>query len=427
MGAATGSAGRRRWAAVAIVVALAVSAGTAVTARRVFGAAEVVTDAIKAYPAAASQATPGVIGTLAAAPLIVDGRLRVYATNRQVRADLPVDARTQRSPFWSYRRWPEQLIGVVAIRTTVVSRWSDGELIAIDGRTGRVAWRTDGPPPEVTGYAGRRTGAATVYRPDGLFTAGPVVIARGATEAIGVSAREGRKFWRRPVAGRDCRGDEFTTAGGRYIQTAGCGPSKRIESVDATTGRPVGLWPAIERVTRAEPLGCRVGRSECAGVRISGAGNDAGTDTGTGTGEDTGWLLRHDRPVAAPALAAKDAWLTGDLAVATAGDGLVARRATDGGQVWRATPGRGRLIAAQPGRLHLLTEDYWLVTLDAETGVERSRFLFTYGRERLGWTVGHAYADSSFVLVERLAAAADPLDRDADYYFIAQPVLLAGT
>jgi hypothetical protein len=95
--------------------------------------------------------------------------------------------------------------------------------------------------------------------------------------------------------------------------------------------------------------------------------------------------------------------------------------------VWRAAPGRGRLIAAQPGRLHVLTENYRLITLDAGTGVERSRFLFTYGRERLGWLVGHTYADSSFVLVERLAPDGDPLDRDADFYFIAQPVLLAGT
>jgi outer membrane protein assembly factor BamB len=389
------------------------------TARRVFGAAEVVTDAARPYPATAPKSPPGVIGTFAAAPLIVDGRLRVYATTRQVRADLPVDARTQRSPFWSFRRWPEQLVGIVAVETTVVSRWSDGALIAIDGRTGRVAWRAGGPTPEITAYTGRRTGAGTVYTPDGLFTAGPVVIARGATEAVAVAAGDGTTLWRHEVAGRECRGDEFTTAGGRYIHTSGCDASKKIESLDATNGRPVALWPAIERVTSADPLGCRVGRSECAGTRITDAAGD----------KQTGWLLRRDRPVEAPTLAANGAWLAGDLAITQAsGSGdLTARRATTGEEVWRASPGPGRLIAAQPGRLHLLTEDHWLVTIEAETGVERSRFLFTHGRERLGWTVGHTYADSSFVLVERLAADGDPLDRDADYYFIAQPVLLAGT
>jgi outer membrane protein assembly factor BamB len=407
--------GRCRRQLVILVVALAVIAGTALTARRVFGAAEVVTDAAKPYPATAPTATPGVIGTFAASPLIVDGRLRVYATTRQVRADLPVDARTQRSPFWSYRRWPEQLVGVVAIKTTVVSRWSDGALIAIDGRTGRVAWRADGPPPEATGYNGRRTGAGTVYAPDGLFTAGSVIIARGTTEAVAV--RDGAVLWRQTVAGRECRGDEFTTAGGRYLYTSGCDAGKTIESLDATTGRSVALWPGTERVTSAEPLGCRVGRSECAGTRLTEV-----------AGKRSGWLLDQDRPVEAPPLATGDAWLAGDLAVTqTPGGDLIARRATTGEEAWRAAPGRGRLIAAQPGRLHLLTDDYWLVTLDAETGVERSRFLFTYGQERLGWTVGHAYADSSFVLVERLAPDGDPLDRDADFYFIAQPVLLAGT
>jgi outer membrane protein assembly factor BamB len=415
--ASQAAVGRGRRVTLALACALLALAGTAFTARRVFGAAEVVTDAAKPYPATAATATPGVIGTFAAAPLIVDGRLRVYATTRQVRADLPVDARTQRSPFWSFRRWPEQLVGVVAVGATVVSRWSDGALIAIDGRTGRVAWRAEGPPPGTSEYTGRRTGAGTVYRPDGLFIAGPVVLARGGTEALAVHAGGGRELWRRTVAGRECRGDEFTTAfttaGGRYVYTSGCDASKRIESLDATTGRPVGLRPATQRVTRAEPLGCRVGRSECAGARITEV-----------TGDKRGWLLTGDRPVEAPA----DAWLAGDLAITQTPDGdLIGRRAASGEEVWRAAPGRGRLLAAQPGRLHLLTEDYWLVTLDSETGVERSRFLFTYGRERLGWTVGHTYADGSFVLVERLARDGDPLDRDADYYFIAQPVLLAGT
>ncbi|HEU5111437.1 MAG TPA: PQQ-binding-like beta-propeller repeat protein [Micromonosporaceae bacterium] len=187
--------------ALGVACLLLALAGSAVTARRVLGAAEVVTAAVKTYPATAATPTPGVIGTLAAAPLIVDGRLRVYATTRQIKADLPVDARTQRSPYWSYRRWPEQLVGVVAVRTTVVGRWSDGALIAVDARTGTVAWRADGPVPESPGYGGRRTGAATVYAPDGLFTAGDVVIARGASEASAVRATDGTVLWRRPVAG----------------------------------------------------------------------------------------------------------------------------------------------------------------------------------------------------------------------------------
>ncbi|HEU5111436.1 MAG TPA: pyrrolo-quinoline quinone, partial [Micromonosporaceae bacterium] len=173
-----------------------------------------------------------------------------------------------------------------------------------------------------------------------------------------------------------------------------------------STGRPAGGGP----VGTATPLGCRVGRSECGGARTE----DAAGKTG-------GWLLDGARPVAAPALAPAGTVLAGDLAITQTSDGaVVARDPVTGREAWRATPGPGRVVAAQPGRVHVLTEDYWLVTLDPGTGVERSRFLFTYGRERLGWTPGHAYADGGFLLVERLAAGAGPADRDGDYYFIAQ-------
>jgi hypothetical protein len=404
---------RGRWLAGA-ALAVAVAAATAFTADRVFGATEVVTDAIGGYPAAAAVARPGVIGTLAAAPLIVDGRLRVYATKRQIRADEPVDARTQRTPFWSYRRWPAQVAGVVAVGTTVVGRWSDGMLVAIDARTGRVAWRVAGPSPETAEYTGRRTGASTVYTPDGLYTAGQTVIARGAVRAIAVRAGDGRVLWRRTTPGRECRAGEFTTTGGRYVLVAGCGAGKAIITYDATSGRPVALWPRPAEVLGAAPLGCRLGRSECAGVRIT---DDGGT---------LGWLLHDQRPVAAPALVPRDARLTGGLAVAPAGGGVVARRADTGRPAW-TWQGTAAVIAARAGRVHLLTEEYWLVTLDAATGVELSRFLFTYGRERTGWTPGLAYAEGSFLLVERLAADAEPLDDDDGYYFVAQPVLLAGT
>ncbi|WP_309246285.1 hypothetical protein [Verrucosispora sioxanthis] len=100
---------------------------------------------------------PGVTGRLPVAPLIVDGRLRVYAAPRQVYADQPVDSRSRRTPYWSFRRWPASLDAVVASGTTVVSRWSDGQLVAIDARTGRVAWRAAGPEPAAERVARRST------------------------------------------------------------------------------------------------------------------------------------------------------------------------------------------------------------------------------------------------------------------------------
>jgi hypothetical protein len=421
MGGADQPATRRRaWGRAALVVAvvLAVLVGSGLVLYRVFAPAEVVAPATRPYPAKPPTATPGVIGTLAAAPLIVDGRLRVYATTRQIRADLPVDARTQRSPFWSYRRWPAQVTGVVAVGTTVVGRWSDGLLVGLDARTGRVAWKAAGPAPQTAAYTGRRTGAATVYDPDGLLTTGGIVISRGAREVIAVDAAGGRTRWRLadPPA-RDCRLGEFTTAAGRYAVADSCANTLNLH--DAATGRLATAWQAVASAT---PLGCRVGHSQCAGMRVERAG------------AAEGWLLRGAEPTRAPVLDGADTWLAEDVAMSpgTSGD-LVGRRASDGGRLWIWRPGtvapegRARVIAAQPGRVHLLTAGYTLVTLDAETGVELSRFLFTYGRERTGWELGFAYAAHGFVLVERLTAGVPATAPDDEFYFIAQPVLLAGT
>jgi hypothetical protein len=438
-------------------VAAAVLGGSGAVAYRVLAPAEVVTEARAGYPAAAPAAKSGVIGTLAAAPLIVDGRLRVYVAKRQVRADAPADARTARSPLWSYRRWPAEVVGVVAVGTTVVSRWSDGLLVAVDARTGRVAWRATGPSPEAgevpgySGYVGRRTGASTLYAPNGLFTAGRVVIARGATGTVGLDAASGRKLWRGPGAGRECRRADFTTTGGVYLVVSGCGggpPSVRTH--DVTDGRPVTGWSAAGS-TEVQPLGCRVAQSECVGMRTSRAGRV------------DGWLLRGRTPKPAPPLAVDGAWLATTSAVSaerptsgaqppdaggaspgagsgaadvvvvpTAGGLIEGRRADTGEPLWTWRPAavdpaaRARVIAAQPGRVHLLTGDYRLVTVDATSGVELSRFLFTYGRERIGWSTGYVYAADSYVLLERLAAGADPAADDRAYYFISQPVLLAG-
>ncbi|HEX2772059.1 MAG TPA: PQQ-binding-like beta-propeller repeat protein, partial [Micromonosporaceae bacterium] len=181
---------------------------------RVFQPAEVVTTARGAYPTP-DIAPTGVIGTLSAAPLIVDGRLRVYATTRQVRAEEPVHADTRSTPYWSYRRWPAQLSGLLAVDRTVVSRWSDGQLVALDAATGRVTWRADGPRPEA-GYEGRVTGASTVYAPAGLLRAAAsggrtVLIVSGPADVRGLDLRTGRELWRATVDG-SCRSAAFTTA-----------------------------------------------------------------------------------------------------------------------------------------------------------------------------------------------------------------------
>ena len=151
---------------------------------------------------------PGVTGRTASPPLLVDGRLRVFASKRQVRADGPISLKTMYTPSWSFRRWPQQVSGVVAAGTTVVSRWSDGLLVAVDGLTGRELWRAGGPA--AGGFTDART---AVWSPPGLFaTADTVLVSfRGRVRAF--AAATGASLWERDCAGPVCGGVTLRSAG----------------------------------------------------------------------------------------------------------------------------------------------------------------------------------------------------------------------
>ncbi|MGW5673145.1 PQQ-binding-like beta-propeller repeat protein, partial [Micromonospora sp. NPDC003776] len=84
-------------------------------------------------------------------------------------------------------------------------------------------------------------------------------------------------------------------------------------------------------------------------------------------------------------------------------------------------------IAVEPGRIHLLTEQKDLVTLDPATGAQRSRFVLNIGRDGTGWQLGRAYAAGGYVAVERARERAVPDDDDQAYFLMAEPVLLAAT
>jgi len=421
---------RRAWLALAVSVVLAAAGGLVIY--RVLAPAEVVTVTGAAYPPPVG-AQPGVIGTLAAAPLIVDGRIRVYATTRQLRADGPVDAPTQRSPYWSFRRWPQQLVGAVAVGPMVIGQWSDGHLIAIDAPTGRVAWRAAGPDPETIHYTGRRTGAETVYAPQGLFTATvpgrAVVLAGGVSELSGFDAATGRQLWHTVFEGRlpNCRAGGFTTTGGRFVALDGCEVPEALEFYDAATGRRAARWrpPDAGMSLGALPVACEAGRSECAAMRVR------------SDGAEQGWLVDGALPVRATGLDPPRAWLVGDVAVEPdeRGTELTGRSVRTGSPLWtwrigsEAGAGRTAVIAAQPGGVHLLTEDRLLITVDPATGEELTRFALSYHREppELRWRPGYVSARDGFVLVERLAPDAAPQTSDDEYYAVDQPVLLAAT
>ncbi|KKJ98035.1 PQQ-binding-like beta-propeller repeat protein [Micromonospora sp. HK10] len=411
---------RGRRSVVALVAVLAVAAA-AVVVHRVLAPAEVSTVARAAYPPAVTPPA-GVVGRLPVAPLVVDGRLRVYASARQVYADQPASARHRVTPFWSYRRWPARLDGVLADGTTVVSRWSDGRLVALDARTGRVAWRADGPAPGSV-PAPRRTYAATVWDPAGLHVARgsggrAVLVAAGPGGIAGYALGDGRRLWRVDLP-RGCRTDVGTTAGGDLVGVDGCAGPATVEFRDAVTGAVRTRWrpPESSGALAVTPVGCHAGHSGCRGLRTGGPGD--------GTGR--GWLVGPGGPVAAPALDGADTELDGEWVVGTSG-GVTGRSARSGAPRWRrADLGAARILAVEPGRVHLLTEGRDLVTIDPATGAERSRFLLNVGRDGLGWVPGRAYAAGGYLAVERLRERAGPGDDDQGYFLTAESVLLAAT
>ena len=240
---------RRLTAAVLTLVALLAAAAVI---WRVLKPAEVLATATGAEPVAVVRA-PEVTGRLTIAPLIVAGKIRVYTAKRQLRADGPVDAKTLYTPSWSYRRWPEQLNGVVAVGSTVVSRWSDGVVVALNGLTGALLWRADGPA--AGDYTGLRTGAETVWAPPGMFTTAGEVLVTGGGQVFTFKLADG-SVQRSPGCG-----DGFTTLGGQYV----CQP--------------------------VTPLGCGVASSGCAGYR------DA---------SGQGWLTTSATPVRTPGLDAPE-------------------------------------------------------------------------------------------------------------------------
>ncbi|MFE9693489.1 PQQ-binding-like beta-propeller repeat protein [Micromonospora sp. NPDC005806] len=405
---------------VALAAVLAVAAAAAVV-HRVLAPAEVSTTARSAYPPVATPPV-GVIGRLPVAPLVIDGRLRVYVGSRQVYADQPVDGKHRVTPFWSYRRWPATLDGVLADGTTVVSSWSDGVLVALDARTGRVAWRADRPEPAEVPKP-RRTYASTVWDPAGLHVARAdgraVLVAAGAGQLDGYDLADGRRLWRVDRE-RGCIGAAGTTATGEVLGLDACDGPETVEFRDAATGAVRTRWrpPGSPDELVVTPVGCRSGHSGCRGLRISGPGDGMGR----------GWLVGPGEPVAAPALDGADAELDGERVVGTSTGVVTGRSARTGEELWRrADLGPVRIIAVEPGRVHLLTEQRDLVTLDPATGAERSRFAMNIGHDGVGWVPGRAYAAGGYLAVERVRERATADDDDQAYFLMAEPVLLAAT
>ncbi|HEX5204606.1 PQQ-binding-like beta-propeller repeat protein [Paractinoplanes rhizophilus] len=366
--------------------ALAVVAAAVLIGWRVLKPAEVLAT-VRPPLAPARMDGPGATGQLATAPLIVAGQVRVYASKRQVRADAPVDAKTVYTAVWSFRRWPEQLSGVVASGATVVSRWSDGDLVAIDGATGRIVWRAAGPPGP--GFEGHRTGSATVWAPAGLRVAGPSVLVTAGGQLFAYAMSTGTPIWSATCA------QAFTTAAAAQVVC----PSGVF---DAATGAPVASFPPGPYT----PVGCDVASSSCAGLR-DGAGH--------------GWLTTSPAPVRATPLDRPDADVAAGLVVDP--DGHAVDAVT--GAARHDYPAGTQVLGASSGRAVLLTPDRTLLAVDPRTGVTIASFPLVHKREGTDWDPGRWQVTERYVAVERLRPDR-PDDPDTPgYYFSADPVVVA--
>ncbi|GIM93480.1 PQQ-binding-like beta-propeller repeat protein [Paractinoplanes toevensis] len=372
------------------LVALVVAAAAVLVGWRVLAPAEVLAVVKPPYPAA-GQALPGVTGRLPVAPLIVDQQIRVYASKRQIRADAPINAKTVRTAIWSFRRWPQQLSGVVAVGPTVISRWSDGALVAIDGRTGTIAWRADGPA--APGWSGHRTGAGAVWRPAGLHVAGDVVLVTAASESSAYAASTGTRLW---TASGLCA-DGFTTGGGRYVCPLG--------AYDTATGGAVASFPAGPYT----PLGCDVAASGCAGLR---------------DGSGRGWLTDGSTPVRAPTLDAAGSTVALGLVFQPTADALVAVDPVTGVAV-RRYPAGAQVLGAAGDVVVLLTADRQVMEVSPRSGTVRATFPAAFGTERPHFDVGGVQVTSRYVAIERLAVARPANPDTPGYYYSADTVLMA--
>jgi outer membrane protein assembly factor BamB len=145
------------------------------------------------------------------------------------------------------------------------------------------------------------------------------------------------------------------------------------------------------------------------------------------------WAIGADGGLtAAAALVDPGSWLVDGVVVATATDGtMTGRAASDGRRLWSwplagPVPRGARIVAVEPGAVHLLTADRYLISVDPADGLELSR-LPMVDKENGPFDPGYVYAADRYVFIERLKPGAKPADPDSRYYYPSPDVLVVGT
>lgn len=440
-----------RWARFSVIAlaVVCVLGATAVVGYRVLRPADSAVEARGPYPDR-PVAEPVRYGELTSAPLIVDGRLRVFADARRVWADTSLTSRTEATPFWSIRRWPAEVAGVVAVEGSyegvalVIVKFSDGVVLAVIPKTGRIAWQDQARASEGETFDGRRTGGATVWRPVGIFTArsntdgGAVLVVAGGDEVIAYNPWTGKRRWEFTFPEHPGCHDTDWTSETTYIVKDSCAAPATLQVFDVASGKLLNTWippgasagPADAANWYVEPMSCARGHSECGLLKATGGKSvltpkqDYAGVKGT---SGSVWRVNSDGAVSAEKwVSGNRTYLQAGMLIENAGDtsGVIwAYDRVSGNPVWHSKAGF-RLVAVGTLGVYAIDDNLNLVVLHPTSGVELSRTdLKKVPDER--WVPGLVHVAGRFVAVERLTGGS-PEEPDDRYFLGSTPVVLAG-
>ena len=432
---------------VVLVTALAVTT----TAYRTLRPAVTSTGATRPVPSAEPIKSIQ-YGELAAAPLIVDGTLRIYAEQRRVYADTPVTAVRVMTPHWTYRSWPNEVVAVTTVEKStaggnvsgVITKWSDGSVVGLNAVTGEVIWQGKVEPVPGHTFAGRRTGASTVYNPGDMFvtssaiTKRPIVIVTGKNQASAFDPWTGAALWTNTFLEHPDQGchDFDWTGETTYFVKDSCAQPAVLAIYDAATGlqlnqwRPPGASIGPPSVTNwlLEPSSCQLGRSNCALFKAAATG-DAVSFTAASSG--LGRITPAYYKAAPPGVVTPLPFVDKDT-VFEVDDTIVEQVVTDYIWAYSMSTGQrrwmsevaGTLIAADKQNVYIVNRDYQLLVLNTETGaVTSSTELRIRPEDRFVFKM--TYLHDGYLVVERLQTF-DVDETDERYYFSATPVIVVG-
>ncbi len=429
--------------------AIVVIAAMGVTAYRTLKPAETVSRANKPVP------SPEPIKSiqyaeLPSAPLIVEGRLRVYTEQRRVFADTPVTAQREMTPHWAYRRWPAEVVSIVAVEkpasgvglSVVITKWSDGEIVALDAEKGDIVWQVRIDPADGETFKGRRTGAKTMYAPEDLFVTTSaldhqqIVIATGKDVVQAIDPTDGKIRWTRSFAATPgCHSVDWTGLDAYFVKDT-CAKPATLEVYDAGTGtllttwRPPGASIGPDNVTNwyLEPTSCQLGRSGCVLFKAAPTGDVvsfADAASGLGSITPTYWSLGADHVIRPEPVPDKDkVVVVGDtLAEQVVGGYIWAFSRTTGQRLWMSEVS-GTLIGADQRNVYLINKDYQLLVLNLVTGaVTSSTELRIRPEDRFVYS--EVYLHGGYLVIERLHTT-NASEIDDKYYFSMNTVVLVG-